>query len=139
MLGKKAMICRDEDSFTQAHYTVLQSSTLVAPYIEEHKNIVHSINPGKPGSWIRDEHMRTFGGWLQTHLMNDINVGDKLYLLARAPSSAILTFQGYEINGNTFYTIAQDKKSTNQNSGVRFDAAEDNGQKTTYYGFIEEI
>ena len=43
------------------------------------------------------------------------------------------------INGNTFYTVTQDKKSTNQNSGVRFDAANDNGRKDTYYGFIEEI
>ncbi|XP_044974271.1 uncharacterized protein LOC123442328, partial [Hordeum vulgare subsp. vulgare] len=57
----------------------------------------------------------------------------------RSPSSTITTFQGYEINGNTFYTIAQDKKSTNQNSGVRFDAATENGQKVTYYGYIEEI
>ena len=62
-----------------------------------------------------------------------------MYLLARTPSSTVLTFQGYEINGNTFYTIAQDKKSTNQNSGVRFDATDDNGQKDTYYGYIEEI
>ena len=62
-----------------------------------------------------------------------------MYLLARSPSSAILTFQGYKINGNTFYTIAQDKKSTNQNSGVRFDAIDENGQKDTYYGYIEEI
>ena len=37
---------------------------------------------------------------------------------------------------NTFYTIAQDKKSTNQNSGVRFDATNNNGQKDTYYGYI---
>ncbi|KAK1695137.1 hypothetical protein QYE76_011834 [Lolium multiflorum] len=64
---------------------------------------------------------------------------DKLYLLAKQPSSTISTFQGYEINGNTFYTFAQDKKSTNQNSGVRFDAADDNGKKVTYYGYIEEI
>ena len=71
--------------------------------------------------------------------MNNNIVGDQLYLLAKAPSSTILTFQGYEINGNTFYTMAQDKKSTNQNSGVRFDATTSNGQKDTYYGYIEEI
>ena len=71
--------------------------------------------------------------------MNNNIIGDQLYLLARSPSSTILTFQGYEINGNTFYTIAQDKKSTNQNSGVRFDATNNNGQKDTYYGYIEEI
>ena len=71
--------------------------------------------------------------------MGNTTVGDELYLLARTPYSTVLTFQGYEINGNTFYTIAQDKKSTNQNSGVRFDATNNNGSKDTYYGYIEEI
>ena len=50
----------------------------------------------------------------------------------------VLTYKGYEINGNTFYTIAQDQKSTNQNSGVRFDAATERG-KDTYYGYIMDI
>jgi hypothetical protein len=44
-LGKKSMYCMDGISFTQAHYIVLQSSTLVAPYITEHKNIVCSQHP----------------------------------------------------------------------------------------------
>ena len=97
----------------------------MAPYIEEHKNIVRSNNPGQSDSWIAQLHMESFGSWLQTRLMNDNDVGDQLHLLARSPSSTKLTFQGYEINGNTFCTIAQDKKSTNQNSGVRFDATRD--------------
>jgi hypothetical protein len=71
--------------------------------------------------------------------MNNNIVVDQLYYLARPPSLTICTFQGYEINGNIFYTVAQDKKSTNQNSGVCFDATDDNGQKDTYYGYIEEI
>ena len=71
--------------------------------------------------------METFGSWLRTRLLNDEEVGDQLYLLAASPSSTVFNFQGYEINSNTFYTIAQDKKSTNQNSGVRFDAARDDG------------
>ncbi|EMS65256.1 hypothetical protein TRIUR3_04074 [Triticum urartu] len=54
------------------------------------------------------------------------------------PSLTVLTYKGYEINGNTFYTIAQDQKSTNQNSGVRFDAATESG-KDTYYGYIVDI
>ena len=60
-------------------------------------------------------------------------------MLAQTPSSTVVTFQGYEINGNTFYTIAQDKKSTNQNSGVRFDAIMNEGPNDTYYGYIEDI
>jgi hypothetical protein len=59
--------------------------------------------------------------------------------LARGQSWSIITFQGYKINGNIFYTRAQDKKSTNQNSGVRMDATDNNSKKETYYGYIEEI
>jgi hypothetical protein len=70
--------------------------------------------------------------------MLDDAVEDDLYLLSQLPSSNIMTFKGYEINGNTFYTIAQDKKSTNQNNGVCFDTATKRG-KDTYYGYIEEI
>jgi hypothetical protein len=46
-LGRKAMVCMDGHSFTQAHYRVLHNSTVVAPYIERHKNILRSENPGK--------------------------------------------------------------------------------------------
>ena len=62
--------------------------------------------------------------------MNDTDVGAQLYLLVASPSSNVLTFQGYEINENTFYTTDQDKKSTNQNSGVRFDAQTAMGKRT---------
>jgi hypothetical protein len=105
-LGKKSIYCMDRISFTQAHYTVLQSFALVAPYITEHKNIVRSQHPAQSDSWITHKHMATFSGSLRTHLINDSIVGDQLYLLAGSPSSTILTFQGYEINGNTFYMIA---------------------------------
>ena len=139
-LGRKSIICRVGHSFTQAHYTVLHNSSLVAPYIQMHKNIVRSENPGMDDSFTTKEHMENFGGWLHTHLNNDDTISDELYLLSRGPSSTISTFQGYEINANTFYTIAQDQKSTNQNSGVRFDDSTDNsGQKVTYYGNIEQI
>ena len=60
-------------------------------------------------------------------------------MLARQPSWHILTYKGYEINGNTFYIVAQDKRSTNQNSGVRIDATDPSENKQTYYGRIEEI
>jgi hypothetical protein len=138
-LGKKATICQDGDSFTQAHDTVLHNSSLVGPYVEEHKNVLRSKYPEKSEDCIDGEHMKTFSSWLKRRLINDTNVEEQLYLLATSPASTILTFQGYEINGNIFYTAKQDKKSTNQNSGVRFDATNCNGTKDTYYGYIEEI
>src|SRR5512135_2402032 len=50
------------------------------------------------------------------------------------PSGSVTTFQGYEINGYTFYTRAQDMKSTNQNSAMGHD-----GTTSMYYGAIEDI
>ena len=138
-LGKKATTSMDGHSFTQAHYTVLQNSRLVAPYIVQHMDILRSQYPKESNFWIKEKHVDTFGSWLRTHLINNTTVGQELYLLAKSPCSTILTFQGYEINGNTFYTETQDKKSTNQNSGVRFDATNDNGTKDTYYGCIQQI
>jgi hypothetical protein len=107
-IGKKPMICRDGHSLTQAHYTVLQNSLLVTPHSEEYKNIVCSQNPGQSESFVLQLHMATFGDWLQRRLMNDNVVEEQLYLLAKLPSSTTLTFQGYETNANTFYTVAQD-------------------------------
>ena len=112
-LRPNQIICTDEHSLTQAHCTFLQNSALVAPYIEEHKNILYSKYPEQSEDWITREQTRTFAGWLQTRLMHDDTVADDLYLLSQLPSSTMLTFKGYEINGNTFDTIAQDKKSTN--------------------------
>ena len=128
-LGKKSYVCTDDFSFKKAHYAVLQQSSLVDPYIEEHKKILLSEFPENSETWITREHINTFGSWLQKLLMYNLDISEQLFLLARGPSWNILTYQWYEINGNTFYTIAQDKKSTNQNSGVRMDGTDNNGKK----------
>ena len=77
-LGKKVFVCRDGPSFSQAHYTVLQNSSLAAPYIEEHMNILRSENPVEDEFWIKDQHTAKFSGWLQTHLMSNTEVDVEL-------------------------------------------------------------
>nr|ABA97268.1 transposon protein, putative, CACTA, En/Spm sub-class [Oryza sativa Japonica Group] len=78
-LGRKAIMMVDNNLFRKAHFTVLQQSSLVAPYIEEHLALVRARN------------------------------------------------------------IAQDIKSTNQNSAVCIDAVGHDGTTGTYYGAIEDI
>jgi hypothetical protein len=73
-------------------------------------NFVRSENPGKNKAWITRHHMKTFGDWLHKKCQGDKTIGDELYLLARQPAWHVLTYKGYEINGNTFYTVSQDKK-----------------------------
>jgi hypothetical protein len=63
-LGRKATVCMDGHLFTQAHYIVLHNSTVVAPYIERHENILRFENPRKADSWIKGLHEKTFDSWL---------------------------------------------------------------------------
>ena len=72
--------------------------------------------------------------------MGKLTDSPQLDTLAVGPSTTLLKYQGYDINGFTYYTRHQDKKSTNQNSGVRFDFYDGNGHlQMTYCGFIEGI
>src|ERR1041384_5345120 len=70
-LGKGSIICRDGNSWSKAHYTVLQNSTLVDPYVDEHMNSLRSTHPGQSENLITREHIRTFGSWLETRLRGD--------------------------------------------------------------------
>jgi hypothetical protein len=95
------------------------------------------------------EHQNIFGSWLCLQIMDqdtsvqlvDMNPNDIeiLQILASGPSTMIHRYTSYDINGYTFYTRAQDNKKTNQNSGVRTDAYDCDGNRETYYRFIEEI
>jgi hypothetical protein len=60
ILGEKAYIGKKDDNFHKAHYTVLQNSSLVDPYIDVHKDIVRSKFPERTEAWIMRRHMETF-------------------------------------------------------------------------------
>jgi len=107
--------------------------------MDEHMNIVCSENPQKSEVWITRHHIDSFAVWLRRKLMGDRTIDEQLQWLARGPSITIMQYQGYEINGYTFYTRGQDEKSMNQNSGVRIDAIYNDGNKDSYFGVIEEI
>jgi hypothetical protein len=86
--------------------------------------------------------MRKFIVWLRDRISQSSETQTSEYLkkLARGPFFTIVTYQGYGINGYTFYTEQQDKKSIYQNSGVRVDAYDVTGQdKNMYYAQIQEI
>jgi hypothetical protein len=60
-------------------------------------------------------------------------------ILASRPSSCVTSWQVYDINGYTYYTKEKDKKNVAQNSGIRIEAIDPQGLKTTYYGYIKDI
>jgi hypothetical protein len=92
--------------------------------------------------------MQGFSRWLQDYVetcSNNVVITDEIRNLAAGPLFTITRYEAMDIHGYTFYTMAQDKKSVYQNSGVRVwvvndDSHDDDDTETdTYYGQIEEI
>jgi hypothetical protein len=140
-IGKKT-ITPDPHLFHCAHFHVLQQMSIVFEYLDEHKEVLLRDNPGCNESWLVNEHMGKFIGWLRDQISqsSDTQTSEYLKKLACGPIFTIVTYQWYNINGYTFYTEQQDKKSTYQNSGVRVDSYDVTGQdKNMYYGQIQEI
>ncbi|WVZ53223.1 hypothetical protein U9M48_004195 [Paspalum notatum var. saurae] len=99
---------------------------MMTPFIEQHIGIIRAENPDRSDSWVMKEHKHRFTSWL-----TDLNILEgttaaevTLKRLASDPSSRVTTWQAYDINGQTFYTAANDQKSVCKNSGVRIDAIE---------------
>jgi hypothetical protein len=59
-------------------------------------------------------------------------------MLTSLPSSCVISWQAYDINGYTYYTKEKNKKSIVQNSGIHIEAIDPQGLKTTYYGYIQD-
>ena len=88
------------------------------------------------------EHKRRLTAWLKDlHLPDGETVEEQtIKRLAAGTSSQVTLWQGYHINGYLVYTIAKDKKTVSQNSGVRIAALDERTcENTTYFGVIEDI
>ena len=75
-LGRKSINATDHATLSKAHLTVLQQSALVAPYMEEHMQMVQSMYPSKYETWITNHHNDTFATWLQKEVKANDQIHD---------------------------------------------------------------
>ena len=78
ILGKKYNMHILESEIRKTNFTVLQNSSLVAPYMDEHMNFIRSENPGKSEAWITRHHIDNFAVWLRAKLMGDGTIAEQL-------------------------------------------------------------
>jgi hypothetical protein len=132
---EKKVITSDPHLFRYTHFHVLQQIFIVSEYMNGHKEVLLRDNPRCNESWLANEYIKKFIGWLwdQIYHSSDTQTSEYLKKLAHCPIFTIVTYQGYDINGYTFYTEQQDKKSTDQNSGVCVDASDATGQEKNMY------
>ncbi|XP_015637678.1 uncharacterized protein [Oryza sativa Japonica Group] len=141
IVGKKRFYDEDFKDVAEAHSSILQQLAIVEPYIQEHMNEIRARNPRITDIWICKEQKQKFPEWLkEKDLPLGVSLEEKtLCRLANGPTSLVISWQGYDISGNRFYTMFKDRKSAAQNSGVRVEAFDTSGEKKSYYGIIQDI
>jgi hypothetical protein len=108
-IGKKT-ITPDPPLFHCAHFHVLQQMSIMFKYLDEHKEVLLRDNPGRNESWLANEHMRKFVLRDQISQSSETQSSEYIKKLACGPICTVVTYEGYDINGYTFYTEQQDKK-----------------------------
>ncbi|RVW35629.1 hypothetical protein CK203_106307 [Vitis vinifera] len=111
----------DHKSWLQAHHYVLENTTIVQPYIEEHMNWLKSQYPrqSKRQIWLQEEHMRCFTYWLKGKAIhNGQDIPNTLRWLAHGPTHQVVKYPGYIINRCRYHTKERDMTCVTQNSGV---------------------
>ena len=103
MIEKKSVIVDDLVSFRQTQFAILQQAESVMPYINEHRQLLQTLYPSRSQAWLDKKHKEEFVNWLRRRLLG-IKLGNQLDALAKGPLSTYLKYQGYKINGFTFYT-----------------------------------
>jgi hypothetical protein len=71
-IGRKA-ITPDPHLFRSAHFHVLQQMSIMSEYLNEHKEMLLRDNPRHNESWLANEHMRKFTGWLRDQISQSSN------------------------------------------------------------------
>jgi hypothetical protein len=80
--------------------------SIVSEYLDEHKEVLLRDNPECNESWLANEHMRKFIGWLRDQISqsSDTQTSEYLKNLAIGPIFTAVKYQWYDINGYMFYT-----------------------------------
>ncbi|GJU17457.1 putative transposon, En/Spm-like protein [Tanacetum coccineum] len=136
--------------FQKAHLYVIQNTDEIVPYIERHKQVLKTENPGKRIAFLENEHSKSFAKWLREEVERELaidkeSVSETVRWISYGPRATVVKYDAYNINGYTFRTKCHDGK-VYQNSGVSVEAIDLHISKevaTTrqayYYGVLQEI
>ena len=108
-------IDHDYKEVSRAHYSVLQSTQLMQPYIDEHLAIIMAERNGRSDDWVMKQHKQRLTTWLKDQNIPPGETIDSITIsrLAEGPSRQVTSWNAYDINGYTYYTHAKDSKYVN--------------------------
>ncbi|GKC54642.1 hypothetical protein Tco_1077387 [Tanacetum coccineum] len=136
--------------FQKAHLYVIHNTDEIVPYIERHKQVLKTENPGKRIAFLENEHSKSFAKWLREEVERELaidkeSVSETVRWISYGPRATVVKYDAYNINRYTFRTKCHDGK-VYQNSGVSVEAIDLHISKevaTTrqayYYGVLQDI
>jgi hypothetical protein len=70
--------------------------SIVSKYLDEHKEVLLRDNQGRNESWLANQHMRKFTGWLRDWISksSDTRTSEYRKKLAHGPIFTVVTYQG---------------------------------------------
>jgi hypothetical protein len=63
--GRKTFIDKEYEEASRAHYSVLQGTKIMQPYVEEHLASIMEERNGRSNDWVMKEHRRCLTKWLR--------------------------------------------------------------------------
>jgi len=106
-----------------------------------HEGLVKESNPKMLKNRVLKEHNKTFLNWFKDTIFNDDNASETLRKLTDGPKRNVITWQGYDINKYSFYTMQNNRVSLRAESQHFASVHDDNPRVASipYFGFVEEI
>jgi hypothetical protein len=88
---RKVFIDHDYKEVSQAHYSILQSTKLMEPYIEEHLGIITAERNGHSDDWVMKQHKQHLISWLKDKNIPSGETRDSIAIsrLAAGPSREV--------------------------------------------------
>ncbi|GJZ21147.1 putative transposon, En/Spm-like protein [Tanacetum coccineum] len=65
--------------FQKAHLYVIQNTDEIVPYIERHKQVLKTENPGKRIAFLENEHSKSFAKWLREEVERELAIDKEIY------------------------------------------------------------
>ncbi|XP_063949929.1 uncharacterized protein LOC135152766 [Daucus carota subsp. sativus] len=123
-LSDATMITPSSTDLHVAHLCVLQNTTSVRPYFDEHMSFLMTKYPEYKNDkmWLRNKQNATFPKWFKDKIGADLfeekEVPQELRWIADGPNKDVPTFSGYKVDGVTYSTKDLDDTRQVQCSGV---------------------
>ncbi|GJR95192.1 hypothetical protein Tco_0267366 [Tanacetum coccineum] len=119
--GKPLSACKSSEVsvelFQKAHLYVIHNTYEIVPYIERHKQVLKTENPGKRIAFLENEHSKSFAKWLRKEVERELaiskeSVSEAVRWISYGQRATVVKYDAYNINGYTFRTKCQDAKFT---------------------------